>query len=137
MLESSVNSEDLLTTEVNTLQEFIASPPNTLAFIQSLTINFIMSLARPIPYDLSLFTFFHFAENIVLFILIFFFIKTAFKEKTNLIPIIIFILGSSIALSIHGYTIFNDGTFSRYKFGVIFPLLVSMCYLVNLKKNNS
>ena len=137
MLESGINSEDLLTTEVNTLQEFIASPPSTLAFIQSLILSFIMSLIRPIPYELSLFTLLSFSENIILFILIFFFIKTAFEEKTNVIPILIFILGSSIALSIHGYTIFNDGTFSRYKFGVIFPLLVSMYYLVNLKKNNS
>ncbi|MDB9908793.1 hypothetical protein OAD45_00125 [Gammaproteobacteria bacterium] len=126
ILENGVQLSDL-DLESNILE----SSPGILEFLTQLPSNFFGSFLRPFPTEVSNpLILVIFLENIFIVGLFFVILSQLWYQKpSKRLMLIILFIGLSISLFVHAYTVFNLGSFARYKFGAFLPFLIVLMLL--------
>lgn len=109
------------------------STPGILQFLFQSPFYFFASFLRPFPTEISNpLIFVIFIENIFLIGIFFLLFFRLWSHKSHLrLMLMILLIGLSISLFIHSYTVINLGSFVRYKFSVFLPFLIALMVLYN------
>jgi hypothetical protein len=128
LLENGVQLGDL-DLELNIFD----STPGILQFLFQSPFYFFASFLRPFPTEIgNPLIFVIFIENIFLIGIFFLLLFRLWSQKSHLrLMLMILLIGLSISLFIHSYTVINLGSFVRYKFSVFLPFLVALMVLYN------
>jgi hypothetical protein len=121
ILENGVQLSDL-----DLESDFMASSPGILEFLTQLPSNFFGAFLRPFPTEVNNpLILVIFLENIFIVGLFFVILSQLWYQKpSKRLMLIILFIGLSISLFVHAYTVFNLGSFARYKFGAFLPFLI-------------
>ena len=105
---------------------------NYFSFLSMMLSGSIQFLIRPLPLDSGLLGGIVFIEIFSVYFLIYYLIRSLDKKYQGIVYLTI--IGISVTLLLYGYIASNYGTFSRYRFTTIIPLVYLYIYLLGNKE---
>lgn len=108
---------------------------NYFSFLGMMFSGTIQFLIRPLPTDSGLLGALVFFEIFSIYILIYYLVRKLDKKYQGIVYLTV--IGVSVTLLMYGYIASNYGTFSRYRFSTIIPLVYLYIYLLTNKEKKN